>query len=187
MIISNILKPSPFTKINRSLVRSNVISTRLAYSTINNLKINDPLYKRQNDKNLPSRTNPLSPMIALSIFAFLTWGVFVQFSNNSERLNSSVVKELMRQSKFHPVTREILGNNIKPSSSDYPFLLNGLLGSTWVKGSISLMQGKVDISLRLEGSKGMLYYLPFCLNSFTYKYKFFLLMYRKGNNIFHFN
>lgn len=117
---------------------------------MSNIKLDDIQFKRFN-KPLPPRSSPFKSLSLLLGLSLSSWAVFLTYSNNAERLSSSVVKELIRQSKFHPLTRDVLGAPIRPASDNW-FLLGGLLGSTWVNGSVSMMQGKVDISLRLKGS-----------------------------------
>ncbi|EIM24163.1 hypothetical protein WALSEDRAFT_42329 [Wallemia mellicola CBS 633.66] len=115
-------------------------------------------YQRFN-RELPKNKNYYKQLSLLLSFSCLSWFGFIKYSNNQERLNSSIVKELIRQSKFHPTTRDVLGRDIRLYPNHW-FLLGGLLGNTYVNGEISMMKGKIDISLDLKGSidQGKIYF-----------------------------
>ncbi|KAL0065505.1 cytochrome oxidase assembly protein 1 [Marasmius tenuissimus] len=67
---------------------------------------------------------------------------------NQEKITSSVFKQVMRTVRSDPGVREVLGEAIRPQAEWW------LNGDPDIQGQISTMQGNVDMSFRIKGSKG---------------------------------
>merc|ERR1712072_1100188 len=66
---------------------------------------------------------------------------------NFEKASSSVVRTLIYKLKTSKKVKEALGDDVKP----IPFILNS---DPWINGSVNLLQGSVDVSFPIQGSKG---------------------------------
>ncbi|KAF9556188.1 DUF1783-domain-containing protein [Agrocybe pediades] len=76
------------------------------------------------------------------------WAGFMTFATNQEKLSSSVYRSILRALKADPQLREVLGEAIRAQPEWW------LNGDPHVKGRISQIQGNIDVSFRVRGSKG---------------------------------
>ncbi|KAF4614977.1 hypothetical protein D9613_002480 [Agrocybe pediades] len=76
------------------------------------------------------------------------WAAFMTFATNQEKLSSSVYRSILRALKADPQLREVLGEAIRAQPEWW------LNGDPHVKGRISQIQGNIDVSFRVRGSKG---------------------------------
>ncbi|KJA17900.1 hypothetical protein HYPSUDRAFT_45741 [Hypholoma sublateritium FD-334 SS-4] len=76
------------------------------------------------------------------------WVAFMTVANNQEKLSSSVFRSIVRALKADEQLREVLGEAIRPQPEWY------LNGDPLVNGRISQLQGNIDVSFRIRGSKG---------------------------------
>jgi len=87
-------------------------------------------------------------LLAFGVVGVSAWATFYAYATNQEKLSSSVVRQLMETIRASPELRDVLGDAIRPEPVWW------LNGDPWINGSISLMQGNVDLSFRLKGHKG---------------------------------
>ncbi|KZV85114.1 DUF1783-domain-containing protein [Exidia glandulosa HHB12029] len=91
-----------------------------------------------------------SPMLWMSIgLGVLGWVAFVMRATNSERATSSVMRQIIYELKRSDEVEAALGANVKPEPGWFVYG-----GHPHVQGSMSVLQGKVDISFRISGKKG---------------------------------
>ncbi|KAF5364683.1 hypothetical protein D9758_005609 [Tetrapyrgos nigripes] len=108
--------------------------------------INHPMPRRRRD--LPAMPRRWPFILAFTLVGLAGWGIFLTFVTNQEKISSSVLKSIMRSVRHDEKLREVLGEAIRPQPEWW------LNGDPRIKGTISTMQGKVDVSLRIKGSKG---------------------------------
>ncbi|ESK96740.1 cytochrome oxidase complex assembly protein [Moniliophthora roreri MCA 2997] len=101
----------------------------------------------------PKRDLPRLPrrwpfVLAFSAIGVAGWAVFMTIVTNQEKMSSSVFKQVMRSSRSDPKLKEVLGDAIRPQPEWW------LNGDPNITGHISTMQGNVDMSFRIRGSKG---------------------------------
>ncbi|EJD05808.1 DUF1783-domain-containing protein, partial [Fomitiporia mediterranea MF3/22] len=99
-------------------------------------------------RDLPIVSSPWLGLAAFGIVGVAGWGAFLAYSTNQERLSSSVVRQILLNLRESPLVREALGEGVRPEPTWY------LNGDPWINGSINMLQGNVDISMRVKGSKG---------------------------------
>ncbi|SPO34672.1 uncharacterized protein PSFLO_00143 [Pseudozyma flocculosa] len=97
--------------------------------------------------------------ILAALIALGSWSAFASFATNKERLSSSVFKSALVQLKDSAEVQRALGDPI--------MLVPSTFGDPWVSGSsrqsdgplaggcqqVNMMQGRVDMSFRLQGPK----------------------------------
>ncbi|KAF8061779.1 cytochrome oxidase complex assembly protein 1-domain-containing protein [Lyophyllum atratum] len=89
------------------------------------------------------------------------WVAFMAYVTNQEKMSSSVVRQIMRSLREDPQVKEALGDAIRPQPEWW------LNGDPMIHGKISQLQGNVDVSFRIRGSKGMSLYAHTVLGSGT--------------------
>ncbi|KAK7444075.1 cytochrome oxidase assembly protein 1 [Stygiomarasmius scandens] len=107
---------------------------------------NHPMPRRRRELPTIPRRWPL--LLAFSIAGLAGWGIFLTYVTNQEKISSSVLKSIMRAVRNDEKLREVLGEAIRPQPEWW------LNGDPRIKGTISTMQGNVDVSFRIKGSKG---------------------------------
>ncbi|KAI9632559.1 cytochrome oxidase complex assembly protein 1-domain-containing protein [Dioszegia hungarica] len=107
------------------------------------------MYERPGGRELPMISSRLPWFIALGLLGMGVWGAFILQATNAERLASSVLRQVNFQLRNSNDVRELLGDGIRLE----PNWLG--IGEPWISGSINMMQGRVDLSFRIIGSKGM--------------------------------
>ncbi|EPS96839.1 hypothetical protein FOMPIDRAFT_45528 [Fomitopsis schrenkii] len=111
-------------------------------------------YHRRQERDLPPLERRWPILLAFATVGISAWGLFLAWSENQERLSSSVMRQVMDIVRDSPELKEVLGEAIRPEPVWW------LNGDPWITGSIRLMQGNVDLSFRLKGHKraGTLYF-----------------------------
>ncbi|PPQ78437.1 hypothetical protein CVT25_011882 [Psilocybe cyanescens] len=99
-------------------------------------------------RELPRAQSKWPIALGLLITGVSGWAAFMTFATNQEKLSSSVFRSIVRALKADPQLREVLGEAIRPQPEWY------LNGDPHVKGRISQLQGNIDVSFRVRGSKG---------------------------------
>ncbi|KAL0946385.1 hypothetical protein HGRIS_012615 [Hohenbuehelia grisea] len=108
-----------------------------------------PLYSNSPpNKELPRVKKRWPIILAFAGAGALSWWAFLKYVTNQEKISSSVVRQIMRTVKAHPDLKELLGEAIRPQPEWW------LNGDPWIDGNINQLQGNVDVSFRLRGSKG---------------------------------
>ncbi|KAF7440330.1 hypothetical protein PC9H_000674 [Pleurotus ostreatus] len=109
-------------------------------------------YRQPRDLPLPKKKWPV--ILAAVTGGVLAWSAFLTYITNQEKISSSVVRQIMRSVKESVELRDHLGEAIRPQPEWW------LNGDPRIKGNINQLQGNVDVSLRLKGSKdsGTLYF-----------------------------
>jgi hypothetical protein len=99
---------------------------------------------------LPQPKSFKIPGLLFILFSIGSWTAFTLHATNRERLSSSVLKNIMEKIKDDQRLERRLGSGI---GLERKMLL---AGDPWINGSVNMMQGKVDMSFRVKGSKGEL-------------------------------
>jgi len=109
---------------------------------------------------LPSRPRPSRPrelpeiksrtplFIGLGVLGLSAWGAFLLYAMNQERLSSSVVQQILSRLRMEPRLVPVLGQSVRFEPQWYA------MGSPYVSGAVNLLQGNVDVSFRIQGSRG---------------------------------
>ncbi|OWZ50948.1 hypothetical protein C361_06206 [Cryptococcus neoformans Tu259-1] len=105
------------------------------------------IYERPGGRELPKVRGTAPFVIALGLLG-LGWGLFILHATNSERLSSSVLRQATFQLRNSKEVIALLGENVRLVEEWWA------LGAPWISGTINLMQGRVDLSFRIRGSKG---------------------------------
>ncbi|KAF9264511.1 DUF1783-domain-containing protein [Marasmius fiardii PR-910] len=87
-------------------------------------------------------------VLAFSLLGLAGWGGFMTVVTNQEKITSSVFKQVMRSIRNDPKVNDAIGDAIRPQPEWW------LNGDPNIRGQISTMQGNVDMSFRVKGSKG---------------------------------
>ncbi|KAG6915824.1 hypothetical protein DXG01_009657 [Tephrocybe rancida] len=89
------------------------------------------------------------PLIASALILGVgTWAAFMAYVTNQEKISSSVVRQIMRSVRDDARLKEVVGDAIRPQPEWW------LNGDPVIHGKISQLQGNVDVSFRIKGSKG---------------------------------
>ncbi|KAF8876122.1 cytochrome oxidase complex assembly protein 1-domain-containing protein [Gymnopilus junonius] len=98
----------------------------------------------------PPRSQPSKWPITVAALAvgLSGWAAFMTFATNQEKLSSSVFRSIVRALRADHQLQEVLGEAIRPQPEWY------LNGDAHVKGKINQLQGNIDVSFRVRGSKG---------------------------------
>ncbi|KAN0066280.1 cytochrome oxidase assembly protein 1 [Thecaphora frezii] len=97
------------------------------------------------DIDLDARQNRKPVFILAALIAIGSWSAFAAFATNKERLSSSVFKSALIQLKDSSEVQAALGDPI--------MLVPSTFGDPWVSGSVNMMQGRVDMSFRVQGRR----------------------------------
>lgn len=87
-------------------------------------------------------------ILATIAFAIASWTGFTLYATNLERLSSSAFRSCLGQVREDDRIKEMVGEVVRVDQKWY------LGGKPWVKGTINMMQGRVDVSFRVKGEKG---------------------------------
>ncbi|KAF8498330.1 cytochrome oxidase complex assembly protein 1-domain-containing protein [Gautieria morchelliformis] len=102
----------------------------------------------QPKRDLPELRSSLPLIAILGALGLSAWGAFVFYVTNMERLSSSVVRQLAFNLRSNELVKETLGVDVTLEGKWW------LGGEPWINGAINLLQGNVDVSFRVKGSKG---------------------------------
>jgi len=86
--------------------------------------------------------------IGLGALGLSAWGAFLLYAMNQERLSSSVVQQIISRLKLEPRLLPALGQSIRFEPQWWAF------GDPYISGAVNLLQGNVDVSFRVQGSRG---------------------------------
>ncbi|EUC67458.1 cytochrome oxidase complex assembly protein [Rhizoctonia solani AG-3 Rhs1AP] len=107
-----------------------------------------PVYERPQPKELPIIRSRAPAFIGLGLLGVSAWAGFIVYAMNQERLASSVTKQVLTQIRASPEVASELGPGVVAEPTWW------MMGQPYIDGGINLLQGKVDISMRVKGSKG---------------------------------
>ncbi|TFK64276.1 DUF1783-domain-containing protein [Pluteus cervinus] len=108
-----------------------------------------PYYiKHPPHKELPLVQSRWPYILAFVALGVTGWGAFMSVVTNQEKISSSVVRQIMRSVREDARLQEVLGDAIRPQPEWW------LNGDPIIHGKISQLQGNVDVSFRIRGSKG---------------------------------
>lgn len=93
------------------------------------------------------------------------WSIFMTFATNQEKLSSSVFRSIVRAVRTDPELKEKLGDAIRAQPEWYfngdphvkghvSWTSNPLIYGSSSRQQISQLQGNIDVSFRVKGSKG---------------------------------
>ncbi|KIM48510.1 hypothetical protein M413DRAFT_14987 [Hebeloma cylindrosporum] len=99
-------------------------------------------------RELPKAKSKWPLAIGGAVVGIAGWIAFMTYATNQEKLSSSVFRSILRGLKSDPQLKEVLGEAIRPQPEWY------LNGDPYVKGHIGQLQGNIDVSFRVRGSKG---------------------------------
>ncbi|KAG8718854.1 hypothetical protein FRC09_012011 [Ceratobasidium sp. 395] len=106
------------------------------------------VHERPVPKDLPVIRSRAPALIALGVLGISAWAGFILYATNQERLASSVTRQVLTQLRASPEVAAVLGRGVSAEPTWW------MLGQPYVDGAVNLLQGKVDISLRVKGSEG---------------------------------
>lgn len=75
------------------------------------------------------------------------WGAFLLHATNAERLSSSVLRQVTYSLRNSDDVRRVLGDRVHYAPNWWGF------GEPWISGTVNLMQGKVDLKFRIQGTQ----------------------------------
>ncbi|KAF5387025.1 hypothetical protein D9615_002060 [Tricholomella constricta] len=108
-----------------------------------------PYYaKHPPTRELPRIKKRWPVLVGAVVFGIAGWAAFMAYVTNQEKISSSVVRQIMRSVREDSQLREVLGVAIRPQPEWW------LNGDPMINGRISQLQGNVDVSFRIKGSKG---------------------------------
>ncbi|KAH7343978.1 cytochrome oxidase complex assembly protein 1-domain-containing protein [Rhizoctonia solani] len=120
-----------------------------------------PIHDRPQLKELPVIRSRAPTFIGLGLLGVSAWAGFVVYATNQERLASSVTKQVLTQIRASPEVASELGSGVAAEPTWW------MVGQPYVDGAVSnpihsqalvstllVFEGKVDISVRVKGSKG---------------------------------
>lgn len=152
-------------------VRTSQVSKRFIATTLSKSQISPPpppatsgtnvgRTTRVQNKDLPSVPNSLPYLTAFIVVAIASWGGFTVYATNKEKLSSSIFKSVVSQVKNSSEVAQLLSpssssstSNSKPSSTLSSIILKRetwLGGMPRVKGSVNMMQGRIDLSFKIN-------------------------------------
>ncbi|KAF9010318.1 DUF1783-domain-containing protein [Hymenopellis radicata] len=103
---------------------------------------------RPYQRDLPRLERRWPGTLAFAVVGVAGWVAFYTFVTNQEKISSSVVKQTLRTVRSDMGVKEVLGEAIRPQPEWW------LNGDPRIIGSINMMQGNVDVSYRIKGTKG---------------------------------
>lgn len=70
-------------------------------------------------------------LAAFAAAGLASWGLFLTYTTNQERVSSSVVRQILLNLRHSELVREVIGESIRPEPTWY------LNGDPWVSGSVN--------------------------------------------------
>ncbi|KAG6849915.1 hypothetical protein H0H93_003783 [Arthromyces matolae] len=107
-----------------------------------------PYYAKHPPRELPRIKKRWPAIVATLAVGVGAWAAFMTFVTNQEKISSSVVRQIMRSVREDQKLREVLGDAMRPQPEWW------LNGDPLIHGKISQLQGNIDLSFRIKGSKG---------------------------------
>ncbi|KAF8802872.1 DUF1783-domain-containing protein [Phlegmacium glaucopus] len=99
-------------------------------------------------RELPTAKSRWPVALGVLIVGGSAWAAFITYVRNDEKLSSSVFRSILRAVKADPQLHGVLGEVIRPQPEWW------LNGDPYVSGQIGQLQGNIDVSFRIRGSKG---------------------------------
>lgn len=99
-------------------------------------------------RDLPKHKKRWPYFVAVVLLGLGGWVAFMTYITNQEMITSSVVRQIMRSVREDTALREALGEAIRPQPEWW------LNGDPKINGRISMLQGNIDVSWRIRGTKG---------------------------------
>ncbi|KDQ14124.1 hypothetical protein BOTBODRAFT_32912 [Botryobasidium botryosum FD-172 SS1] len=109
-----------------------------------------PRQRTKPQRELPRVKSQVPFFLTIGVLGVSAWAGFVLYATNQERLSSSVMRQILHKLRDaeNSAIAEVLGVGIAPEPAWY------MAGDPWISGAINLLQGNVDLSFRVKGSKG---------------------------------
>ncbi|KAL1761233.1 cytochrome oxidase complex assembly protein 1-domain-containing protein, partial [Schizophyllum commune] len=89
-------------------------------------------------------------VLAFAAVGVVGWAVFFTYVTNQEKVTSSVVQQMLRSMKSSEELHEYMGDAIRPVPEWW------LNGDPWIHGRVNQINGSIDLSFKIKGSKGSL-------------------------------
>ncbi|GFZ42646.1 hypothetical protein JCM24511_00363 [Saitozyma sp. JCM 24511] len=105
-------------------------------------------YDRPGERDLPKLNSRAPLYILIGAIGLSIGGAFILYATNAERLASSVLRQVQFQLRNSKEVMQVLGENVKMAPEWWTF------GQPWTSGTINMMQGRVDLKFRIQGSRG---------------------------------
>ncbi|KAJ7458187.1 cytochrome oxidase complex assembly protein 1-domain-containing protein [Mycena latifolia] len=99
-------------------------------------------------RRLPPHQKTWPIAIAVTILGVGCWAAFFGYVTNETKATSSVVKQILRTTAKDSNLRQVLGDDVVPQPEWW------LNGRPQIRGELNQLQGNVDLSMRLQGSRG---------------------------------
>ncbi|KAJ7142741.1 cytochrome oxidase complex assembly protein 1-domain-containing protein [Mycena epipterygia] len=99
-------------------------------------------------RQLPFRRRTWPVAVALTALGVGCWAAFFGYVTNETKATSSVVKQILRTTSKDIDLRQVLGDNVVPQPEWW------LNGKPRIRGELNQLQGNIDLSMRLHGSRG---------------------------------
>ncbi|CED82810.1 Cytochrome oxidase assembly protein 1 [Phaffia rhodozyma] len=96
-------------------------------------------------KDLPNTRTYWVPAVSVILFGGIAWVLFIGWVTNSEKLTSSVFRQVMFVLRTSEAVEELLGDGVHLE----PTFWTG--GEPWIEGNINVLKGKADLSFRIKG------------------------------------
>ncbi|KAI5900776.1 DUF1783-domain-containing protein, partial [Schizophyllum commune H4-8] len=88
-------------------------------------------------------------VLAFAAVGVVGWAVFFTYVTNQEKVTSSVVQQMLRSMKSSEELHEYMGDAIRPVPEWW------LNGDPWIHGRVNQINGSIDLSFKIKGSKGL--------------------------------
>ncbi|PWZ02748.1 hypothetical protein BCV70DRAFT_197000 [Testicularia cyperi] len=106
---------------------------------------------RTKRQELPKVPNTFPILVATVVLALSSWAGFTIYATNKEKLSSSIFKSVLAQVKASPQVQQLLGCNARMPVLKPEFWL---AGAPHIRGSVNMMQGRVDLSFKITKPSG---------------------------------
>ncbi|SAM70842.1 uncharacterized protein UBRO_20475 [Ustilago bromivora] len=162
LLLASFIRPTPSfgRRYSSSEKRVHLSPSPTSSSCAGSTRISDNIGRkiRVQNKPLPSVPNRLPYLAAFVATALASWAAFAAYATNNEKLSSSVFKSVVSQVKSSSQVAQLLSsptchNLPKPTSHSITLKPKPWLGVTCrVKGSVNMMQGRVDLSFKITNA-----------------------------------
>ncbi|KAJ7583283.1 cytochrome oxidase complex assembly protein 1-domain-containing protein [Mycena floridula] len=99
-------------------------------------------------RDLPRIESRWPQVVSFVVLGVAGWALFLTLMTNQEKMSSSVVKQIMRTLRTDEQVHEVLGEAVRMQGEWW------LNGDARIHGRISTMQGNIDVSFKVKGTKG---------------------------------
>lgn len=106
------------------------------------------------NKELPKVPNTLPYLAGFVAAAIASWAAFTVYATNKEKLSSSIFKSIVGQVKSSAEVQTLLAPQALASMTPVLKRESWLGGMCRVKGSVNMMQGRVDLSFKITTPQG---------------------------------